>query len=112
MEETNGFHDPWVESRNRPGSAPRRTFILSLLATIMSACGGPTTTASAKREADLLDEAAALSQRISVDLIAHAGPFAPTFPSPRLPEIARRSARICKQGSSMLRSFRWSRMAP
>ena len=80
MEETNDLHDPSAVSPERPGAAPRRTFILSLLATIASACSGPTTTASTKREADVLDEAAALSQRISVDLIAHAGPFARNLP--------------------------------
>jgi len=91
MEETNGVLDPWVDSRGCPGSAPRRTFILSLLAAIASACSGPTTSASTKREGDLLDEAAALSQRISVDLIAHAGPFARNFP---FPESARDRAAV------------------
>lgn len=41
MEETNGVLDPWVDSRDCPGSASRRTFILSLLAAIASACSGP-----------------------------------------------------------------------
>lgn len=82
MEETNGVLDAWIDSCDCPGSASRRMFILSLLAAIASACSGPTTSASTKRKRDLLDEAAALSQRISVDLIAHAGPFAPNFPFP------------------------------
>ena len=82
MEETKGVLDPWIDSRDCPGSASRRTFILSLLAAIESACSGPTTSASTKRERALLEEAAALSQRTSVDLIAHAGPFARNFPFP------------------------------
>jgi len=92
MEEANAVLDPRIDSCDCPGSASRRTFILSLLAAIASACSGPTTSASTKRERDLLlDEAAALSQRISVDLIAHVGPFARNFP---FPESARDRAAV------------------
>ncbi len=82
MEETNGVLDPLIDSCDWPGSVSRRTFILSLLAAIASACSGPTTSASTKRERDLLDKAAALSESVSVDLHAHAGPFAGNFPFP------------------------------
>ena len=54
----------------------RRTFLLSLLAAIASACAGPTVSGSAKREKELLGEAASLYQRVSVDLISHPGSLA------------------------------------
>lgn len=51
-------------------STTRRTFLASLLAALASACAGPTLSGSAKREQELFDEAANLSQRVTVDLIA------------------------------------------
>jgi len=82
MEETKDVLDPWIDWYVCPGSVSRRMFILSLLAAIASACSGPTTSASTKRERDLLDKAAALSERVSVDMHTHAGPFAGNFPFP------------------------------
>ncbi len=91
MEETKDVFDPWIDFCVCPGSVSRRMFILSLLAAIASACSGPTTSASIKRERDLLDKAAALSERVSVDIHAHAGPFAGNFP---FPESARDRAAV------------------
>jgi membrane dipeptidase len=54
----------------------RRTFLLSVAATIAAACAGPTYDAAARRERDLLDQAAELSRRAAVDLHSHPGPFA------------------------------------
>ena len=82
MEETKDVLDPWIDWYVCPGSVSRRMFILSLLAAIASACSGPNTSASTKRERDLLDKAAALSERVSVDMHTHAGPFAGNFPFP------------------------------
>jgi membrane dipeptidase len=53
----------------------RRTFLLSLLSTITSDCAGPTSNGSAKRERELLDEAANLQHLAAVDLHSHPGPF-------------------------------------
>jgi membrane dipeptidase len=91
MEETKDILDPWIDYCVCPGSVSRRMFILSLLAAIASACSGPTRSASTKRERDLLDKAAALSERVCVDLHAHAGPFAGNFP---FPESARDRAAV------------------
>jgi membrane dipeptidase len=82
MEETKDVLDPRIDCCDCPGSVSRRMFILSLLAAIASACSGPTTSASTKRERELLDKAAALSERVSVDIHTHAGPFAGNFPFP------------------------------
>lgn len=82
MEEENDVVDQWGDSCDCSSPLPRRTFVLSLLAVIASACSGPTMSASAKRERELLNEAANLSQRISVNLIAHAGPLAGTAAHP------------------------------
>jgi len=83
MEEESGVVDQRVDSCGWSNPVPRRTFVLSVLGVIASACSGPTMSASAKRERALVDEAAVLSQRISVDLIAHAGPLAGTAAHPK-----------------------------
>ena len=61
---------------------PRRIFLLSLLATIASACAGPTLSGSIKRRAELLDDAGDIYRRVSVDLHSHPGPFAGYLISP------------------------------
>ncbi|MBI2365077.1 MAG: membrane dipeptidase [Deltaproteobacteria bacterium] len=54
----------------------RRVFLVTLLAAIASVCVGPTVSGSLKREQALLAEAADITQRISIDLHSHPGPFA------------------------------------
>jgi membrane dipeptidase len=54
----------------------RRTFLASLLATIASACAGPTHSGSAKRQQELLSESADLYRNVVVDFHAHPGEFA------------------------------------
>ena len=83
--------DHWMDGCDRFTSVTRRTFVLSLLAAVGAACAGPTASGSTKREQELLDDAANLYGRVSVDLIAHAGPFARNFP---FPESARDRAAV------------------
>jgi membrane dipeptidase len=83
--------DNWMDGCDRSNSVTRRTFVLSLLAAIGAACASPTASGSTKREQALLDDAANLYGRVSVDLIAHAGPFARNFP---FPESARDRATV------------------
>lgn len=83
--------DNWMDGCDRFDSVTRRTFVLSLLAAIGAACASPTASGSTKREQELLDDAANLYGRVSVDLIAHAGPFARNFP---FPESARDRATV------------------
>lgn len=63
-------------ARCRRCPVTRRTFLLGLLTAVASACAGPTVSGSAKREKELLDDAANLYARVSVDLISHPGPLA------------------------------------
>ncbi|MGH7772992.1 MAG: dipeptidase, partial [Candidatus Binatia bacterium] len=74
--------DDWTDCCDGSNPVTRRTFVLSLLATIVSACAGPTLSGSGKRERELLDEAANLYRQAAVDLHSHPGPFAgaPIFP--------------------------------
>jgi membrane dipeptidase len=83
--------DHGMDGCDRCDSVTRRTFVLSLLAAIGAACASPTASGSTKREQALLDDAANLYGRVSVDLIAHAGPFARNFP---FPESARDRATV------------------
>lgn len=68
--------DEWTDCCDGSAPATRRAFLLSLLATLTSACAGPTLSGSAKRERGLLDDAAALHRRAAVDVHCHPGPFA------------------------------------
>lgn len=74
--------EDWNDSDDRPDPVTRRSFLLSLLVTIASACAGPTLSGSAKRKGELLDDAGDLYRRTSVDLHSHAGPFAGFLISP------------------------------
>jgi membrane dipeptidase len=59
-----------------PPAVNRRTFIFSLLAHIASACAGPTSSGSARRERELIEQTARLRDQIAVDLHSHPGSFA------------------------------------